>query len=81
MDFSKNIPTRLGLLALSPIAVFLLMYVAVSVIIGDFYKMPIAAAIVVASVWAITIYRGHTLSERIETFSRAAGHSNIMYMI
>lgn len=81
MDFNKNIPTRLGLLALSPIAVFLLMYVAVSVIIGDFYKMPIAAAIVVASVWAITIYRGHTLSERIETFSRAAGHSNIMYMI
>ena len=81
MDFSKDIPTRLGLMALSPVAVFLLMYVAVSVIIGDFYKMPIAAAIVVASVWAIAIYRGHTLSERIETFSRAAGHSNIMYMI
>ncbi|MDE6495592.1 MAG: Na+/H+ antiporter NhaC family protein [Duncaniella sp.] len=81
MDFSKDIPTRLGLMALSPVAVFLLMYVAVSVIIGDFYKMPIAAAIVVASVWAIAIYRGRTLSERIETFSRAAGHSNIMYMI
>ncbi len=81
MDFSKDIPTRHGLIALSPVVVFLLMYVAVSVIIGDFYKMPIAAAIVVASVWAIAIYGGHTLSERIETFSRAAGHSNIMYMI
>lgn len=61
--------------------VFLLLYVAVSVIIGDFYKMPISVALVVASVWAIAIYRGHPLLERIEVFSSSAGHSNILYMI
>lgn len=70
-----------GWLALSPVAVFLLLYVVVSVLIGDFYKMPIAVALLVASVWAIMVYRGESLTHRIETFSRAAGHSNILYMI
>ena len=41
-----------GWLALSPVIVFLLLYVAVSVILNDFYKMPIAVALVAASVWA-----------------------------
>lgn len=67
--------------ALSPVAVFLLLYVAVSVIIGDFYKMPITVALLMASMWAIVIYRGEPLADRIETFSRAAGHTNILYMI
>ena len=34
--------TARGLLALSPIAVFLLLYVVVSAMIGDFYKMPLS---------------------------------------
>lgn len=80
-DSSARIAPSKGWLALSPVIVFLLLYVAVSVVIGDFYKMPIAVALVVASVWAIVIYRGRPLAERIETFSRAAGHFNILYMI
>ena len=80
-DTEKRIPARRGWLALSPVIVFLLLYVAVSIIIGDFYKMPFAVALVVASVWAVSIYRKRPLMERIETFSRAAGHSNILYMI
>lgn len=70
-----------GLLRLSPMVVFLLFYVVVSAVIGDFYRMPISVALVAASVWSIIIFRGHKLSERIEVFSRAAGHSNILYMI
>lgn len=81
MDFNKDIPAGRGILALSPVGVFLIMYVVVSVVIGDFYKMPIAVALVVASVWAVLIYTGHRLVERIEVFSRAAGHANIMYML
>lgn len=80
MNLAEPIPARKGLLALSPIAVFLLMYVAVSLVAGDFYRMPIAVALVAASVWAVVIFSG-SLSARIEVFSRAAGHSNIMYMI
>ena len=81
MNPTKPISARQGWLALSPIIVFLTLYVVVSVIIGDFYKMPIAVALTVASMWAIAIYRGHPLLERIDTFSRQAGHSNILYMI
>lgn len=73
--------TGKGLLAISPIIVFLLLYVAVSVILGDFYKMPISVALCAASIWAVVIYRGHPLLQRIETFSRSAGHANILYMI
>ncbi len=76
----KEISTRRGLLGLSPVIVFLLLYVVVSVIAGDFYAMPFAVALVVASAWAVVISRG-TLAERLEVFSRAAGHSNIIYMI
>lgn len=61
--------------------VFLLLYVAVSIIIDDFYKMPISVALLVASIWSIIIYRQKSLKERIEQFSSAAAHKDILYMI
>lgn len=73
--------TAHGLLALSPVVVFILLYVAVSIALGDFYKMPISVALLVASVWAVIILKGRTLSERIEVFSKSAGNSSILYMI
>ncbi len=79
--FHSNISLRKGLIALSPIAVFLILYLVVSLIIGDFYKMPLSVAFIAASVWAVIIDRGKSLNSRIETFSRAAGSSNIIYMI
>lgn len=78
--YSRN-PEIKGPVALSPIVVFLLSYVVVSVVIGDFYKMPIAISLLTASMWSIVIFRGHSLSERIEVFSKSAGHSDILYMI
>ena len=70
-----------GLMALSPMVVFLILYVAVSALIGDFYKIPISVALLVASMWAIVVYRGRSLKDRIETFSKAAADSDIIYMI
>lgn len=70
-----------GLLALSPVVVFLLCYVVVSVAIGDFYKMPVSVALLLASMWSIAIFGGRRLAERIEVFSKAAGDGNILYMI
>lgn len=70
-----------GLVALSPMIVFLLLYVVVSALIGDFYKIPISVALLAASMWAVVIYRGKPLKERIETFSKAAADSDIIYMI
>lgn len=76
-----HIKTSHGFFALSPIIVFLALYLVVSLILGDFYKMPIAVALTASSVWAIITYRHRPLHDRIETFSREAGSSNILYMI
>lgn len=74
------ISTRRGLLGISPVIIFLLLYVVVSVLKNDFYVMPFSVALITASAWAVIISKG-TIPERLEVFSRAAGHSNIIYMI
>ncbi len=80
MSSSNSVSTLRGLTGLSPVLVFLLLYLVVSLVTGDFYAMPFPVALLAASVWGVLICRG-PLTERIEIFSRAAGHSNIIYMI
>lgn len=70
-----------GLLALSPIAVFLTVYVATSILAGDFYRVPISVAFLITAIYAICTCRGLPLRERITLFSQGAGDSNIMLMI
>ena len=77
----ERISHRRGLLAISPIVVFLAFYLVVSLVMGDFYKMPIAVALVIASMWAVLIFRGKPLTQRIEIFSKEAGSSNVLYMV
>ena len=77
----QKINTRNGLLALSPIIALLTIYLVGSIIAGDFYRIPIAVAFMVASIYAIAITRGSTLDERIEHFSKGAANTRIMYMI
>lgn len=69
-----------GWLALSPLFVFLAVYLATSLIAKDFYKVPISAAFVIASVWAFIITPGN-LENRISAFSRGAGNKNVLLMI
>ena len=69
-----------GLLALSPIIVFLIVYLVSSLLAGDFYKVPVASAFLIASVYAIVITPGE-LSYKINVFSESAGHWNIMLMV
>jgi Na+/H+ antiporter NhaC len=76
-----SIGWKKGILSLSPIVVFLLFYLLASFIVGDFYKIPLSVAFVIASVWAVIIARGEPLNRRIEIFSREAGQSNVIYMI
>ncbi len=68
------------MLGISPVIVFLMLYVVVSVYVGDFYKMPFSVALLCASAWGVAISKGK-LVERIEVYSKAAAHSNIIYMI
>ena len=70
-----------GLLALSPLVVFILFYLVTSIIAGDFYKIPITVAFMVSSIYAIIISKGRPLMSRINTFSRGAATEQMMLMI
>ncbi len=70
-----------GFLALSPVLLFIFLYLVISIIVGDFYVMPLPVALMVASIWAVAIDTSRPLSKRIECFSKEAGNYNIIYMI
>jgi Na+/H+ antiporter NhaC len=70
-----------GWLALSPLFVFLSVYLVSSIVVNDFYKIPISAAFLIASMYAILICRGKTLEQRIAVFSEGAGNKNVLLMI
>lgn len=72
---------RRSLLALSPILVFLVIYLVTSLIAHDFYKVPVSAAFLLSSVYALLIIRGRSLEERISIFSEGAGNKNVLLMI
>ena len=67
--------------ALTPLAVFLIIYLASSLIAGDFYKVPIAAAFLIASVYAMALCLKGKIEERVAVFSQGAGHKNVLLMI
>ena len=70
-----------GLIALSPLGVFIILYLVTSIIAGDFYKVPITVAFMVSSIYAILIHQGRPLKERIDTFSSGAAGGQMMLMI
>ena len=70
-----------GLLALSPLGVFIVMYLVTSIIAGDFYKVPITVGFLVASMYAVIISGGLPLRKRIDIYSKGAGTSQMMLMI
>ena len=70
-----------GLLALSPLMVFITLYLVTSIIAGDFYRVPITVAFMAASVYAVAISGGMSLAKRIDTFSQGASTNQMMLMV
>jgi Na+/H+ antiporter NhaC len=70
-----------GWWALSPLFLFLCLYLVTSIVVGDFYKVPITVAFLVSSCFAIATTTGIPLEERIRQFSRGAADSNILLMV
>lgn len=67
--------------ALSPLLVFLCLYLVTSLIVNDFYKVPITVAFLFSSAYAICITKGLPLNDRIMQFSVGASNKNILFMI
>ena len=70
-----------GLIALSPLLVFLGIYLVSSLIAKDFYRVPTASAFLIASIYALIISRKAPIEEKIAIFSSGAGHKNVLLML
>ena len=70
-----------GIIALSPLVVFILFYLVTSIIAGDFYKIPITVAFMVSSAYAIIIAGGSSLMQHVNIYSRGAATEQMMLMI
>lgn len=66
--------------ALSPLIVFLVLYLVTSIIAQDFYKVPIAVAFLISSVYALLTIRG-TMTKRITIFAKGAGSPTMVLML
>lgn len=73
--------TKPSIRALLPLFIFLGVYLVTSLIVNDFYKVPITVAFVISSVAAIAMTRGLSLNKRVSLFSGGAGDKNILLMI
>lgn len=72
---------RKGLFALSPLFVFIAIYLLTSIIKADFYAIPISVAFMVSCIYAVCICKAKNLNARISAFSKGASSENIMLMI
>lgn len=68
-------------MALTPLILFLVLYLGTSLLLNDFYKVPITVAFAVSSLYAILITRGVKLEERINLFSKGAGDKTLLLMV
>lgn len=67
--------------ALSPLLVFIVLYLVTSIVARDFYKVPITVAFMVASIYAVATSGKMSLQKRIESYSRGAGSGNLLMML
>lgn len=67
-------------MALFPLIFFLVFYLGGSLLLGDFYKIPITVAFLATAIVAILCGKGK-LSARIERFSQGAADKNILLMV
>ena len=77
-NFSANRGPRLR--ALIPFGVFLVFYMGLSIVSGDFYRVPMTVAFLVASASALVLNHKASLKSKIDLFAHGMGDINIMTM-
>ena len=63
-----------GFIILSPLLVFIVLYLLPSIAAGDFYKVPITVAFMVSSIYAIAVSGGLPLAKRVQILREAFVH-------
>lgn len=72
---------KVSIKALLPLLVFLLVYVGLSLLAGNMYAVSVIIPFSVAATTALVMNRKRTLTDKIETFCKGAGDSNVILMI
>jgi hypothetical protein len=67
--------------ALLPLLTFIVVYLGTSLVLHDFYKMPILVAFLFSAIVGFIQYSENSFNQKIEEFSKGAGDSGIMLMI
>lgn len=73
-------PSLKGAVALSPIIVFLGVFAVSSYVAGDFYKVPVSAAFLIACIYALAV-SGGSMREKVDHLTSGASDSNILLMV
>lgn len=68
------------MIALLPLLFFIIVYLVASIVVGDFYKVPISVAFMLTAIVAFATSKG-SLKRRLSVFNKGAGDSNMMLMI
>lgn len=79
LNTHREVPEANGW-ALFPLLVFCLFYFGFSLAIGDFYKIPMPLAFLVAAVFAIGLNKKLSITEKVEHFATGMGKTDIMIM-
>ena len=67
---------------MSPLVVFVVLYLVTSIVAGDFYKVPLTVAFLAASVFAVVaVGSSASLTQRIGYYSKGASGEQMMLMI
>ncbi len=67
--------------ALLPLLLFIVLYLVTSLVLNDFYKMPIVVAFLISVICGFILYPKISFHDKTEEFSKGAGDSGIMLMI
>ncbi len=78
---TQRISLGRGLLALSPLAVFIVLFLVLSLLKSDFYAVPITVAFLLSSIYSVFLLRGCGTDERVRVFSQGASHPDLLMMI
>lgn len=70
-----------GFLALSPLIVFVVLYLVLSLVAGDFSSVPLTVVFLITSVYAVATSTKFSLKERIDIYGQGASTPNLLLML
>jgi Na+/H+ antiporter NhaC len=75
------VPKKGSFFALLPLLIFVVTYLTTSLILNDFYKLPILVALLFSAVVGLLQYPKLPFTSKMDEFSKGAGNPGIMFMI